>query len=271
VPLGIRLPAPAPASACGPSSACGPAWTRFSLAPALLLLDSSLPGARAGTGGAGQGAARGEEPSSAEAWQRALRRAGEDPEAKGIGGLRAYYLKLATTLRRIEQAPDFRRLKEELTAFSKSLLNPSGWSPQELSYWQFALDTLDGLEEARAGVGALPAAPFRLWLGFLADSRYGAPVSEAGVNTYGYGVSAGIRPEHHFVIGASQAATRRVVKKLPGLGSHEEAALGELEHDLSDTGLALYARPAARCISAMRGRASRAVICRRASSWPPGR
>jgi ATP-dependent helicase/nuclease subunit B len=83
--------------------------------------------------------------------------------------------------------------------------------------------------------------PFRLWLRYLAGTRYGAPVPEAGVNTYGYGVSVGIRPEHHFVIGSSQAATRWVVKKLPGLGSHEEAALGELEHDLSDTRLALYA------------------------------
>jgi ATP-dependent helicase/nuclease subunit B len=174
----------------------------------------------------------------ADAWQRALRRAGE--LEKGIGGLRAYYRKLTATLERIAAAPDFRRLKEELTAFSKSLLDPSDWSKEELAAWQFALDTLDDLEEARAAEGELPAAPFRLWLRFLADARYGLPVPEAGVNTYGYGVSAGISPAHHFVIGASQAATRWVVKKLPGLGSHEEAALGEMEHDLSDTRLALY-------------------------------
>ncbi len=180
----------------------------------------------------------------ADAWEHALRRAGEHSTAGRTAGhptaLRAYYRKLAATLRRIAEAPDFRRLKEELTAFSKSLLDPSAWSKEELAAWQFALDTLDDLEEARAGVDELPASPFRLWLRFLADTRYGRPVAEAGVNTYGYGVSAGIRPAHHFVIGASQAATRWVVKKLPGLGSHEEAALGEMEHDLSDTRLALY-------------------------------
>ena len=158
-------------------------------------------------------------------------------------GLRAYFRKLASTLQRIAAAPDFRRLKEELTAFSKDLLVPAAWRPQEMAAWRFALDTLDDLEEARAGVGGLPAAPFRLWLRFLADTRYGLPVEEAGVSAYGYGVSAGIAPAHHFVIGASQAATRWVVKKLPGLGSHEEAALGEVEHDLSDTRLALYALP----------------------------
>jgi ATP-dependent helicase/nuclease subunit B len=218
----------------------------FSL-PALrdLLLDGSLPWRARGRGrnlvelGRRQRVVK-DLPGS-DAWQRALRRAAEDPEAEGAGGLRAYHRKLAATLRRIGEAPDFRRLKEELTAFSKSLLAPSEWSRAELAAWQFALDTLDGLEEARAGVGALPASPFRLWLAFLAGTRYGAPVPEAGVNTYGYGVSAGIRPAHHFLIGASQAATRWVVKKLPGLGSHEEAALGELEHDLSDTRLALYA------------------------------
>ncbi len=247
VPLGIRLRRPLlqlpPCRAFERIRAC--LDSGFSLAALRdLLLDGSLPWKARGRGrelvelGREQRVAK-NLPGS-DTWQRALRRAGEDPEATGAAGLRAYYRKLAATLRRIEEAPDFRRLKEELTAFSKSLLNPSAWSKPELAAWQFALDTLDGLEEARAGVGALPAAPFRLWLRFLADSRYGAPVPEAGVNTYGYGVSAGIRPGHHFVIGASQAATRRVVKKLPGLGSHEEAALGELEHDLSDTRLALY-------------------------------
>jgi RecB family exonuclease len=248
VPLGIRLRRPLlqlpPCRAFERLKAC--LESGFSLAALRdLLLDGSLPWRARGRGrdlvelGRAQRVVK-NLPGS-EAWQRALRRAGEDPEATGISGLRAYYLKLAATLRRIEEAPDFRRLKEELTAFSKSLLNPSKWSKPELAAWQFALDTLDGLEEARAGVGGLPAAPFRLWLRYLAGTHYGAPVPEAGVNTYGYGVSAGIRPEHHFVIGASQAATRWVVKKLPGLGSHEEAALGELEHDLSDTRLALYA------------------------------
>ena len=252
VPLGIRMRRPLaelpPCRAFERIRAC--LESNFSL-PAMrdLLLDGSLPWRARGRGQAllelGREHRVLKNLPGADAWERALRRAGENSTAGRTAGhptaLRAHYRKLAATLRRIAAAPDFRRLKEELTAFSKSLLDPSDWSKEELAAWQFALDTLDDLEEARAGVGDLPAAPFRLWLRFLADTRYGLPVPEAGVNTYGYGVSAGISPAHHFVIGASQAATRWVVKKLPGLGSHEEAALGELEHDLSDTRLALYA------------------------------
>ena len=251
VPLGIRLRRPLaelpPCRAFERIRAC--LDSGFSLAALRdLLLDGSLPWRTPARGlalvelGLKQRVVK--NLPGADAWLRALRRAGERGSRygeAGSGGLRAYYRKLAATLQRIAFATDFRRLKEELTAFSKSLLDPSGWSREELAAWQFALDTLDDLEEARAGVGELPAAPFRLWLAFLAATRYGRPVPEAGVNTYGYGVSAGIRPAHHFVIGASQAATRWVVKKLPGLGSHEEAALGEMEHDLSDTRLALYA------------------------------
>jgi RecB family exonuclease len=207
-----------------------------------LLLDGSLPWRSAGRGRdllelASEQRVLKNLPGS-NRWERALRRAG----GRNPAGLRAYYRRLDASLRRIAGAPDFRRLKEELTAFSKGLLDPSAWARSELAVWQFALDTLDDLEEARSAAGGLPAAPFRLWLRYLADTRYGLPVPEAGVNTYRYGVSAGIAPACHFVIGASQAATRWVVKKLPGLGSHEEAALGEVEHDLSDTRLALYAR-----------------------------
>ncbi len=263
VPLGIRLRRPLvelpPCRAFERIRVC--LDSGFSLAAVRdLLLDGSLPWrARA----LGQGLVElGREQRvvrnlpGANAWRHALRRAGSLPSAPAgehpgasspprdgasLGDLLALYRRLQATLRRIASSTDFRRLKEELTAFSKSLLDPSGWSGEELAAWQFALDTLDDLEEARAGVGELPASAFRLWLSFLADLRYGRPVPEAGINTYGYGVSAGIRPAHHFVIGASQAATRWVVKKLPGLGSHEEAALGEMEHDLSDTRLTLYA------------------------------
>jgi RecB family exonuclease len=278
VPLGIRLRRPLaelpPCRAFQRIRAC--LDSGFSLAALRdLLLDGSLPWRARARGLALVELGREQRivknlPGS-DAWARALHRAGSPASARGsptgeesLGGLLAYYRRLRAALQGIASSTDFRRLKEELTAFSKSLLDPSGWSREELAAWQFALDTLDDLEEARAGVGELPAPPFRLWLAFLADTRYGRPVPEAGVNTYGYGVSGGICPAHHFVIGASQAATRWVVKKLPGLGSHEEAALGEMEHDLSDTRLALYALSGAEVSFSFARRGLRS------SSLPPG-
>ena len=250
VPLGIRLRRPLvelpPCRLFGRIQAC--LDTGFSLTSLRdLLLDRSLPWRHEGLGGAllalGTEHRIVKNSPGADRWERCFRRARnlEPGAAARVGRLRAYYRGLRTTLQRIAGAPDFRRLKEELTALSKSLLDAASWRKEELAAWQFALDTLDDFAEARAEAGDLPATPFRLWLRVLGDTRYGPAIPEAGVNAYGYGVSAGIAPAHHFVIGASQAATRWVVKKLPTLASHEEAALGDIEHDLSDTRLSLYA------------------------------
>ena len=220
--------------------------SRFSL-PALrdLLLDRSLPWHEERLGrelvrvGAAQRVLRSPPPPARDRWEEALRRSAGAGEGEP---LRAYYRRLRSELGEIAAAPDFRRLKERLTRFSKSLLNVALWTPGELGAWQFALDTLDSLGEAARLSRELPASAFRTWLSYLADCSYSPQEPEAGLGVYAFPVSAGISPKHHFVIGASQQATRRLVKPLPFLGAHEEEALGLAgqELDLAEARLRLY-------------------------------
>jgi len=98
------------------------------------------------------------------------------------------------------------------------------------------------------------------------DTSYGPQEPEAGVGVYAFPVSAGISPQHHFVIGASQQATRRPVKPLPFLGAHEEEALGLAgqELDLAEARLWLY------CLGAEGVRFSYARRSPGRSHLPPG-
>jgi RecB family exonuclease len=175
-------------------------------------------------------------------WERCFARAGgyRDFGAFPLRRLRPFYRRLGAALKEIAGSPSFRRLKENLTQFSKTLLDAERWPPRELKTFQFALDTLDGLEEAGRNLDFPPSSPFRFWLQYLEGTLYSPGEPAAGIDVYPYRVSAGIAPLHHFVINASQAATRRQVKPLPFLSAHEEESLGLEEHDLSDQLLELY-------------------------------
>jgi RecB family exonuclease len=180
-------------------------------------------------------------PGQGDRWERSFVRARDYPECRSVPveRLRSFYRRLKSALLEIAAAPSFRRLKEGLTQFSKTLLAGGSWPEAELKAFQFALDTLDELEEASRNLGPPPPSAFRFWLEYLKYARY-VPQEPAGIAVYSYRVSAGIAPQHHFVINASQAATRHKLKPLRYLSAHEEESLGLAEHDLSDELLHLY-------------------------------
>jgi RecB family exonuclease len=181
-------------------------------------------------------------PGEGDRWERCFARARGYSECRPlpVERLRPFYRRLKSALLEIAAAPSFRRLKEGLTQFSKTLLSAERWPEDELKAFQFALDTLDELEEASRSLGPPPPSAFLFWLEHLEDTRYVPREPPAGVAVYFYRVSAAIAPQHHFVINASQAATRHRLKPLPSLSAHEEESLGLAEHDLSDELLYLY-------------------------------
>jgi len=215
--------------------------TGFSL-PALrdLLLDRSLPWREEELGRALIGL--GTELRVHDRWEQAFLLAGRRGRPPAVDRLRAHFRRLQAELSEIAGAPDFRRLKERLTRFSKSLLDATRWRREELDAYQFALTTLDPLAEALPFTAGLPDSAFLTWLACLKLASYGPQVTEAGVAVHAFPVSAGIAVEHHFVIGVSQEATRHPLKLLPFLGAHEEQALGLAgrELDLAEARLRLY-------------------------------
>ena len=222
--------------------------SRFGL-PALraLLLERSLPWREEELGRAllrfGQACRIVSNPAGEpDRWERCFARAGgyRDFGAFPLRRLSSYYRRLKAAFGQIAASPSFRRLKENLTQFSKTLLDVENWPKEKLDNFYFALNTLDDLEEAGRNLDSPPSSPFRFWLQYLEGTRYTLQEPSSGIDVYPYRVSAGIAPLHHFVINASQAATRLQVKPLPFLSAHEEESLGLEEHDLSDQLLQLY-------------------------------
>ena len=222
--------------------------SRFSLAALrALLLDRSLAWREEALGRAllrfGQACRMvSNPPGEPDRWERCFLRARgyRELQAFPLQRMRPFYRRLKAALREIADSPSFRRLKENLTQFSKTLLDGESWPEGELKTFQFALDTLDDLEEAGRNLDSPPSSPFRSWLDYLEGARYTPQEPASGVAVYPYRVSAGIEPLHHFVINASQAATRHRLIPLPFLSAHEEESLGLEEHDLSDELLQLY-------------------------------
>ncbi len=182
-------------------------------------------------------------------WETSFARTIRQAEARetGEGRLRALqrlYRRLRAGAEGIVRAPGFRELKERLGAFTDDFLDTGRWSESDGSgtqpreVYQYALNTLNELLLA-CREGDDPGPPFQVWLEYLEDRPYVPQEERARVQVYPYRVTAGIRPDHHFVLNASQDGTRRVIARYPFLTIQEEPD-GERETDLSDTYLRTY-------------------------------
>lgn len=153
----------------------------------------------------------------------------------------SFYRSLRTSLDGLSGAATFDEVKRRFTKFRAVFFEGGNFGDEERRCLELALDRLDELREtARALPLPPPASPFRVWLDVLSETRYVPPDREAGVPVYPYRVSAGIRPEHHFIVNVSEETTRVVVPPFPFLSVDEQARLGLADSDSSDAFLSLY-------------------------------
>jgi RecB family exonuclease len=157
-----------------------------------------------------------------------------------LGALRGFYARLQAGCRSIVNAGSFSRLKESLAAFTAQFFSAPDWDSAGRKRFEYALRILDELIEAESFLPGC-AGPFSLWRGSLEQRPYVAPEPGTGVLVYPYRVAAGINPDYHFIINASQQNTRQVVKHFPFLSLDEEEALPGAELDLSAHHIDLYA------------------------------
>ena len=177
-----------------------------------------------------------------QVWRSAFRRAeisGLLPPGK-LAALRTFYSGLQAGCRSIVNAGSFNRLKEALAAFTAQFFTGAEWNSAGRKRFEYALRILDELVEAET---LLPgsARPFRLWYNSLAQRPYVAPEPGTGVAVYPYRVAAGINPDYHFIVNASQQGTRQVIRHFPFLSIDEEEELPDAELDLSAGYIDLYA------------------------------
>jgi RecB family exonuclease len=178
-----------------------------------------------------------------DAWLEALQRAASHPmlRALPLARLEGYYRSLGQAIRGAALSTDFRELKERLAVLAGEFLDLGRWSGEEMEVYQFCLERLDDLE-AETAAAPLPASlpAWKVWLEYLSRLWYVPRRPGGGIPVYPYRVAAGIRPDHHLLIGISQAATLYRLRRYPFLAVHEEQGLEDALTDLSAAYLRLY-------------------------------
>jgi RecB family exonuclease len=194
--------------------------------------------------------------ASADHWARSIEsaRRNGNPRALPLSRISGFYSTLKHQLIRLETANTFGELKSYLVCFAADFFDLRLLDDEEMKIFQFAMDTLDELEQAddliaeeaeESTAGGAEARDwhrpvFPIWWQYLAQRLYVPGRYGAGISVYPFRVSGGMEPEHHIVINASQAATEHTIRRYPFLKLHEEQNLSDVQRDLASDHLKLY-------------------------------
>jgi hypothetical protein len=137
-----------------------------------------------------------------DAWESAFKDGGD----KADSPMKAFYRGLRTNVLAITGAKGFKEIKAAWSAFSRSMLRPSGRRPDADMVIGRCVAVLDALEDAReAGGFAAVRGAYGLFASSLSAERYVGASAPGGVRVYDYRVSAGMEAKRHFVLNASEA------------------------------------------------------------------
>ncbi len=174
--------------------------------------------------------------TSRDPWRFHLERLGERR-------LLSLYSHLRRELSGIVGAQGFSELKARLLAFASARLDPGRWPEESRRVFEYCLESLgDFVDTETTLTGVRAPSPFALWRAHLEERIYVQRSTVAGIAVYPYRVAAGIGPRYHFLVGASQAATRVEWPLFPILRDDERRRLGILDRSFSDDFLTLYAQ-----------------------------
>jgi hypothetical protein len=198
-----------------------------------------------------------EEKGMVDVWERSLGRRSD---------LGAAYLRLRRRLDALASAGSFFALREAYVLFRSEFLSEEGWDPLSDLSLARCVEELSSLARTQAELGVEVENPFGLFMSALAERRYvppsrsipGAPSGTApgaahrgdsgGVSVYEWRVAAGIAPEHHFVLNASQDALAVPRRRFDFLGEAERRSLGVEDGDGAPDFIAAYALSGARVL-----------------------
>lgn len=156
---------------------------------------------------------------------------------------REYAGKVARAARAVAQARSFSLLQQALSRFLSSFVDGERWHPEAALILQRCREELNRLIELERELSISVGNPFSFWLERLQRTPYARRHRGEGIAVYPYRVSALIRPQYHFVLGATAAATSVRVSAFPWLTDPERSvspqSLGE--RDLTQAIFSAYA------------------------------
>lgn len=148
-------------------------------------------------------------------WAQRLSRSGDQK-------LLSYYTMLRGQLNKLVRAADIQSLYTQLQIVQKQILRPYEDETSEHSrVFSFCIQQLEKLRRAEASYeGLVCDQPYGTWLSILEKTWYVPQQEQGGISVYPYGVSAGIYPKVHLVIGADSEHT--AFSNIPVLPISEE-------------------------------------------------
>lgn len=149
----------------------------------------------------------------------------EEWEARLRGEERAEFVRLVNLLEGFRRCRSAEDMRKALNAFQDELFIPGAFnqaSEPEMSVYSFCVRQISRIEEAMAACRMESVdGLFGFFVKLLETTPYVPQDREQGIAVYSNGPSAGLFPEHHFVIGVSQASARHQVRVIPFLPESE--------------------------------------------------
>lgn len=153
-----------------------------------------------------------------------------------------YYRALRDQLQAIVRASELSELSRELQSFQFSFLQPYEDASSEAgSVFSYCIEQLQRLIRAAEFIEfSHPIPVYRLYLQLIDQTRYVAQASSGGISVYPYGVSAGICPPLHLLLGMDQAHTSVDDDPLRMLSEQQRQLMQSAVESTSEQLLGLY-------------------------------
>ena len=159
-------------------------------------------------------------------------RAQPDPRWRRIDGAaeRDLITLLMRELPALVSARSATELRRGLYRLLSRLIDRDRWDPEDERLLERCLEELRTLADLEA-TGLTVSAPYRFWIGLLAEQVYVPRVSGRGVAVLPYRVGAALYPEHHILINMTSATTRVSICDYPFLTDAEREEIGDAVAD----------------------------------------
>ncbi|MGM0432278.1 MAG: PD-(D/E)XK nuclease family protein [Spirochaetota bacterium] len=170
-------------------------------------------------------------------WKERLQKSGNKE-------LLGYYSRMKNSLTALVAAEDVGRLWNQFHSLWQTLFLPweESGNQNTSGVFPFCVEQLSRLRQAIVQTGEPEGpGPYQLWLTVLENTWYVPQQEPGGIAVYPYGISAGITPKHHILLGADKSHTSVGEDPYILLSDQQRDELSLTGRDLTDAMLSVYA------------------------------